>query len=194
MDRKSAREMLGALPIRMNDGGEVSANETLLAYIKANPQASAAAISTQIANSGADLNYLADTLGIDRGVAQEAYNNAMATNNKYLAAEERIMAAIEADPAAYNASEAYKDILAANEYEKAGVTVQGALDAGVKLESINRIFSTPAESPAYTGPAPTARMEDDVAAYYGRVMQDKEVSPEERLAMQKIAPDPGLTY
>ncbi len=198
MDRKSAREMLGALPIRMSNGGEAeaiaAANKTLLTYIERYPQASAAAISTQINETGANLGDIAEALGIDRDVAQEAYDNAMVTNNKYLAAEERIMAAIKDDPAAYNASDAYKDILAANEYEKAGVTVQGALDAGVQLTTINRIFSTPAGSPAYTGPAPTAKMADDVAAYYGNVMQDKKVSPEERLAMQKIATDRGLTY
>ena len=132
MDNRSAREMLGALPIRMNEGGDVNEerNKTLL--------------------------------------EQEA---------AYLA-----------NPSSWTPETAYNAII------ESGISVQDALDAGVKQSTIDMIFTAPAETPAYSGPAATAPMADDVAAYYGRVMQDKIVSPEERLDMQKIATDRGISY
>jgi len=91
----------------------------------------------------------------------------------------------------YDAAAGYADIIAS------GVTVADAFDALGDTEEtrtlIDAIFTTPEGSPVYSGEV-TAPMADDVAAYYGRVMQDKIVSPEERLDMQKIATDRGISY
>ena len=194
----SAREMLSGLPVKMAEGGVVSANQSVLDFINNNPDASAEAIATQITNSGADLYALADALNIDRSVAQEAYDEANAVNQYYLDAEKRLMAEINADPAAFNAADAYKEILIADAANAAGsergVNVQGALDAGVARSTIDRVFTTPAGSPAYGGPAPTATMAADVQDYYNTVMADDKIDPAERLAMQKIATDQGLSY
>ena len=132
MDNRSAREMLGALPIRMNEGGDVNEerNKTLL--------------------------------------EQEA---------AYLA-----------NPSSWTPETAYNAII------ESGISVQDALDAGVKQSTIDMIFTAPAETPAYSGPAATAPMAEDVAAYYNRVMQDGAIDAAERLDMQKIATDRGLSY
>ena len=190
----SAREMLSGLPVKMAEGGVVSANQSVLDFINNNPDASAEAIATQITNSGADLYALADALNIDRSVAQEAYDEANAVNQYYLDAEKRLMAEINADPAAFNAADAYKEILIADAASERGVNVQGALDAGVARSTIDRVFTTPAGSPAYTGPAPTATMSASVQDYYNTVMADDKIDAAERLAMQKIATDQGLSY
>ncbi len=191
MPNYSARDML----LRMAEGGSVaSANQSVLDFINNNPDASVEAIATQINSSGADLYSLADTLNIDRSIAQEAYDEANALNQTYLDAETRVMGEINANPAAFNAADAYKEILIADAASERGVNVQGALDAGVAQSTIDRIFTTPAGSPAYTGPAPTATMSAGVQDYYNTVMADGEVDAAERLAMQKIATDQGLSY
>ena len=194
MAYQSAREMLSRFPMKMAEGGSVDANQLVLDFITNNPDASVEAIATQINNSGADLYALADTLNIDRSIAQEAYDEANALNQSYLDAETRIMGEINANPAAFNAADAYKEILKADAASERGVNVQGALDAGVAQSTIDRIFTTPAGSPAYTGPAPTATMSAGVQDYYNTVMADGEVDAAERLAMQKIATDQGLSY
>ena len=190
----SARELLSGLPVKMAEGGVVSANQSVLDFINNNPDASAEAIATQITNSGADLYALADALNIDQSVAQKAYDEANAVNQYYLDAEKRLMAEINADPAAFNAADAYKEILIADAASERGVNVQGALDAGVARSTIDRVFTTPAGSPAYTGPAPTATMSASVQDYYNTVMADDKIDAAERLAMQKIATDQGLSY
>ncbi|MDC1426879.1 hypothetical protein N8339_07895, partial [Gammaproteobacteria bacterium] len=191
MPNYSARDML----LRMAEGGSVaSANQSVLDFINNNPDASVEAIATQINSSGADLYSLADTLNIDRSIAQEAYDEANALNQSYLDAETRVMGEINANPAAFNAADAYSEILKADAASQRGVNVQGALDAGVAQSTIDRLFTTPAGSPAYTGPAPTATMSAGVQDYYNTVMADGEVDAAERLAMQKIATDQGLSY
>ena len=135
MDRKSAREMLGALPLKMNTGGPVT-------YGKG------------------------------------------ATAEDILAAEESYLA----NPSSWTPETIYNAII------ESGISVEDAIAVGVKPETIQALFTAPAETPAYGGPAPTARMADDVAAYYGRVMQDGTIDAAERLDMQKIATDRGLTY
>jgi len=127
MPNYSARDML----LRMAEGGSVaSANQSVLDFINNNPDASVEAIATQINSSGADLYSLADTLNIDRSIAQEAYDEANALNQTYLDAETRVMGEINANPAAFNAADAYKEILIADAASERGVNVQGALDAG----------------------------------------------------------------
>ncbi len=185
MDNRSAREMLGALPIKMNTGGEVAAaNQAVLDYMDANPDASIAAISTQIADRGADLNMLAESLGVDQGAAQEAFDAAQVTNTTLREQE----AAYLANPSSWTPETTYNAII------ESGISVQDALDAGVKQSTIDMIFTAPAETPAYSGPAATAPMAEDVAAYYNRVMQDGAIDAAERLDMQKIATDRGLSY
>ncbi len=85
MDNRSAREMLGALPIRMNEGGDVNEerNKTLL--------------------------------------EQEA---------AYLA-----------NPSSWTPETAYNAII------ESGISVQDALDAGVKQSTIDMIFTAPVETP-----------------------------------------------
>ena len=185
MDNRSAREMLGALPIKMNTGGEVAAaNQAVLDYMDANPDASIAAISTQIADRGADLNMLAESLGVDQGAAQEAFDAAQVTNTTLREQETAYLA----NPSSWTPETTYNAII------ESGISVQDALDAGVKQSTIDMIFTAPAETPAYSGPAATAPMADDVAAYYGRVMQDGAIDAAERLDMQKIATDRGISY
>lgn len=132
MDNRSAREMLGALPIRMNEGGDVNEerNKTLL--------------------------------------EQEA---------AYLA-----------NPSSWTPETAYNAII------ESGISVQDALDAGVKQSTIDMIFTAPAETPAYSGPAATAPMAADVQTYYDKIMDDGAIDAAERLDMQKIATDRGLSY
>ena len=127
MDNRSAREMLGALPIRMNEGGDVNEerNKTLL--------------------------------------EQEA---------AYLA-----------NPSSWTPETAYNAII------ESGISVQDALDAGVKQSTIDMIFTAPAETPAYSGPAATAPMAADVQTYYDKIMDDGAIDAAERLDMQKIATD-----
>ena len=185
MDNRSAREMLGALPIKMNTGGEVAAaNQAVLDYMDANPDASIAAISTQIADRGADLNMLAESLGVDQGAAQEAFDAAQVTNTALREQETAYLA----NPSSWTPETTYNAII------ESGISVQDALDAGVKQSTIDMIFTAPAETPAYSGPAATAPMADDVAAYYGRIMQDGAIDAAERLDMQKIATDRGISY
>jgi len=124
MDNRSAREMLGALPIRMNEGGLLE---------------------------------------------QEA---------AYLA-----------NPSSWTPEAAYNAIV------ESGISVQDALDAGVKQSTIDMIFTAPAETPAYSGPeADPQKMAADVQTYYDKIMQDGAIDAAERLDMQKIATDRGLSY
>jgi hypothetical protein len=71
MPNYSARDML----LRMANGGSVaSANQSVLDFIN-NP--SVEAIATKINSSGADLGFIADSLGISRDIADQAYAEAM---------------------------------------------------------------------------------------------------------------------
>ena len=92
----------------------------------------------------------------------------------------------------YNPTEAYAEIMASS------ISVDDALDAlGDTPETralIDQIFTAPADTPAYGGPAPTATMSAGVQDYYNTVMADDQIDAAERLAMQKIATDQGLSY
>jgi hypothetical protein len=92
------------------------------------------------------------------------------------------------NPSAWTPETAYAAIL------ESGISVQDAIDAGVNQNTINAIFTTPAGEPAYGGPAPTATMSSDVQNYYNTIMADDQIDAAERLEMQKIATDQGLSY
>ena len=201
----SARELLSGLPVKMAEGGAV---QSVLDYITNNPGASVAAIATQVNNSGASVNAVADALGIDRAVAQEAYTTANKANQDYLEGEQSFLDQISdplgygGDPNYYNTPEynafAYSELLKADaEAQKNNTTrinIQGALDAGVAQSTIDRIFTTPAGSPAYAGPDPTATMSADVQGFFDTIMEDDKIDASERLVMQIAATDQGLTY
>ena len=110
-----------------------------------------------------------------------------ATAADLLAAEQRVLLEME-DPSTWDPATAYAAIM------ESGVSVQDALDAGVAQSTIDAIFTTPAGEPAYGGPAPTATMSSDVQNYYNTIMADDQIDAAERLEMQKIATDQGLSY
>jgi hypothetical protein len=201
MPNYSARDML----LRMANGGSVaSANQSVLDFINNNPDASVEAIATKINSSGADLGFLADSLGISRDIADQAYAEAMATNNALLAAEQRILGEIAADPASWNAANAYNEIL------KSGVSVQDALDAGVKQSTIDAVFTSGAPLPvtAFSTPS-TVTSAYESAPYAGQDMQpfytqaqnyvaglmaDGVIDENERREAQALATQGGYTF
>lgn len=205
MANQSAREMLSRLPVRMADGGSVaSANQSVLDFINSNPNASLEAIATKINTTGADLGFLADSLGIPRDVANQAYAEAMATNNALLAAEERILGEIAADPSSWDPAKAYNAIL------ESGVTIEDALDAGVKQSTIDAIFtsgaplpvtafSTPStvqsafESPIYSGQS-MEQIRTGAQNYVAGLMADGVIDENERRELQAIATEQGATF
>lgn len=201
MPNYSARDML----LRMAEGGSVaSANQSVLDFINNNPDASVEAIATKINSSGADLGSLADSLGISRDIADQAYAEAMATNNALLAAEQRILGEIAADPASWNAANAYNEVL------KSGVSVQDALDAGVKQSTIDAVFtsgaplpvtafSTPStvtsafESPIYSGQS-MEQIRSGAQNYVAGLMADGVIDENERRELQTVATQQGATF
>jgi hypothetical protein len=201
MPNYSARDML----LRMANGGSVaSANQSVLDFINNNPDASVEAIATKINSSGADLGFLADSLGISRDIADQAYSEAMATNNALLAAEQRILGEIAADPASWNAANAYNEVL------KSGVSVQDALDAGVKQSTIDAVFTSGAPLPvtAFSTPS-TVTSAYESAPYAGQDMQpfytqaqnyvaglmaDGVIDENERREAQALATEGGFTF
>ena len=91
------------------------------------------------------------------------------------------------DAGTYDAAAAYADIMASD------ISVEDALDAGIDSALIDAIFTSPAGTPAYTGDAATATMSSDVQNYYDKIMVDG-IDAAERLEMQKIATDKGLSF
>jgi hypothetical protein len=211
MPNYTARQMLAQLPLRRAQGGPVymaeggaAADQAVLSFISANPNASLEAIATQITNTGADLNNVAAALNIPADVAQDAFAKANANNQALLAAEARIMGEMDTAGAEWNAAQAYNEIL------KSGVTTQQALDAGVKRESIDRIFSTDQPIPTAgiaatsgrpsafdTSPAFAGQNLADIAAssqaYVAGLMEDGVITPEERRQTQDFAIAQGVT-
>ena len=201
MPNYSARDML----LRMAEGGSVaSANQSVLDFINNNPDASVEAIATKINSSGADLGFLADSLGISRDIADQAYSEAMATNNALLGAEQRILGEIAADPASWNAANAYNEVL------KSGVSVQDALDAGVKQSTIDAVFTSGAPLPetAFSTPSTVAsafesapyagqsmeQIRSGAQNYVSGLMADGVIDEAERREAQAIATQQGVTF
>ena len=212
MPNYSARQMLSQLPLRLAQGGPVymaeggaAADQAVLSFISANPNASLEAIATQITNTGADLNNVAAALNIPADVAQDAFAKANAKNQALLAAEKRIMDEMDTAGASYDAANAYNEVL------KSGVTTQQALDAGVKQESIDRIFSTDQPittadiaatsgrasafdtSPAFVG-QDLSTISQNAQNYLDKMMEDGVISPEERRETQAFAIEQGVTF
>jgi hypothetical protein len=211
MPNYTARQMLAQLPLRRAQGGPVymaeggaAADQAVLSFISANPNASLEAIATQITNTGADLNNVAAALNIPADVAQSAFAKADANNQALLAAEARIMGEMDTAGAQWNAAQAYNEIL------KSGVTTQQALDAGVKRESIDRIFSTDqpittADIAATSGRPSSfdtsqafagqnlANIAASSQAYVAGLMDDGVITPEERRQTQDFAIAQGVT-
>ncbi len=155
----------------------------------AEQQAAAEAIAAQqAAEQAAAQKAAADKAAAEQAAAQKAATDKVAAEQRaanLLASEARYLA----DPTQYgNTAETYQTVI------DSGVSVQEALDAGVKQSTIDKIFTSSADAPAYGGPAPTATMSADVENYYNKVMADNQIDAEERLEMQKIATSDGLSY
>jgi hypothetical protein len=123
-----------------------------------------------------------------------------ATAADLLAAEQRVLLEME-DPSTWDPATAYAAIM------ESGVSVQDAIDAGVKQETINAIFTTPTalvgdqlSSQGQTSVIGSgtdfanALTQEGVDAYKAGIMADGVVDAGERLEMQKIATAEGVTY
>ena len=121
-----------------------------------------------------------------------------------LAAEERILGEIAADPSSWDPAVAYNAIL------ESGVTIEDALAAGVKQSTIDAIFtsgaplpvtafSTPStvtsafESPIYSGQS-MEQIRSGAQNYIASLMDDGVITPEERREAQTIATQQGVTF
>jgi hypothetical protein len=121
-----------------------------------------------------------------------------------LAAEQRILGEIAADPASWDAANAYNAIL------KSGVTIEDALDAGVKQSTIDAIFTSGAPLPvtAFSTPS-TVTSAYESAPYAGQDMQpfytqaqnyvaglmaDGVIDENERREAQTLATQGGYTF
>ena len=100
----------------------------------------------------------------DGGEATYGKNNATAAD--LLAAEQRILGEIAADPSSWDPAVAYNAIL------ESGVTIEDALSAGVKQSTIDAIFTSGAPLPvtAFSTPSTVASAYES-APFVGRDMQ-----------------------
>ena len=138
-------------------------------------------------------------------------NGGEATYGKYgqtaadlLAAEERILGEIAADPSSWDPAKAYNAIL------ESGVTIDDALAAGVKQSTIDAIFtsgaplpvtafSTPStvasafESPIYSGQS-MEQIRTGAQNYVAGLMADGVIDENERREVQAIATEQGATF
>jgi hypothetical protein len=138
----------------------------------------------------------------DGGEATYGKNNATAAD--LLAAEQRILGEIAADPSSWDPAVAYNAIL------ESGVTIEDALKAGVKQSTIDAIFTSGAPLPvtAFSTPS-TVTSAYESAPYAGQDMQpfynqaqnyvsglmaDGVITPEERREAQTLATQGGYTF
>jgi hypothetical protein len=145
------------------------------------------------------------------GVATSALNNIVPTYGKnnataadLLAAEQRILGEIAADPSSWDPAVAYNAIL------ESGVTIEDALAAGVQQSTIDAIFTSGAPLPvtAFSTPS-TVTSAYESAPYAGQDMQpfytqaqnyvsglmaDGVITPEERREAQTLATQGGYTF
>ena len=145
------------------------------------------------------------------GAATSALNNIVPTYGKYgqtaadlLAAEERILGEIAADPSSWDPAKAYNAIL------ESGVTIDDALAAGVKQSTIDAIFtsgaplpvtafSTPStvesafESPIYSGQS-MEQIRTGAQNYVSGLMDDGVIDEAERRELQTVATQQGVTF
>jgi hypothetical protein len=145
------------------------------------------------------------------GVATSALNNIVPTYGKnnataadLLAAEQRILGEIAADPSSWDPAVAYNAIL------ESGVTIEDALKAGVKQSTIDAIFTSGAPLPvtAFSTPS-TVTSAYESAPYAGQDMQpfytqaqnyvaglmaDGVIDENERREAQTLATQGGYTF
>jgi hypothetical protein len=138
----------------------------------------------------------------DGGEATYGKNNATAAD--LLAAEQRILGEIAADPSSWDPAVAYNAIL------ESGVTIEDALNAGVKQSTIDAIFtsgaplpvtafSTPStvtsafESPIYSGQS-MEQIRSGAQNYVAGLMADGVIDENERREAQAIATQQGATF
>jgi hypothetical protein len=145
------------------------------------------------------------------GVATSALNNIVPTYGKnnataadLLAAEQRILGEIAADPSSWDPAVAYNAIL------ESGVTIEDALKAGVKQSTIDAIFTSGAPLPvtAFSTPS-TVTSAYESAPYAGQDMQpfytqaqnyvaglmaDGVIDENERREAQTLATEGGYTF
>jgi hypothetical protein len=145
------------------------------------------------------------------GVATSALNNIVPTYGKnnataadLLAAEQRILGEIAADPSSWDPAVAYNAIL------ESGVTIEDALAAGVKQSTIDAIFTSGAPLPvtAFSTPS-TVTSAYESAPYAGQDMQpfynqaqnyvsglmaDGVIDENERREAQTLATQGGYTF
>ena len=128
-----------------------------------------------------------------------------ATAADLLAAEQRILGEIAASPDTWDVATAYNAIL------ESGVTVEDALAAGVKQDTIDAIFTSGAPLPetAFSTPASiessftayepyagqtTEQIRSGAQQYLAKLMDDGVIDPTERREIQTIATERGVTF
>jgi hypothetical protein len=145
------------------------------------------------------------------GVATSALNNIVPTYGKnnataadLLAAEQRILGEIAADPSSWDPAVAYNAIL------ESGVTIEDALAAGVKQSTIDAIFTSGAPLPvtAFSTPSTVASAYEsapyagqDMQPFYNQaqnyvsgLMADGVIDENERREAQTLATQGGYTF
>ena len=189
----SAREMLSGIPLKlakggpvhMAIGGDVAATMPGVRADGAYTDAETRQVYNLIANKTISADDAAQFYGATTASVDSAVDTLAAQDTALLEGEERYLA----DNDVYgNAAETYQTVI------DSGFSVQDALDAGVAQSTINQLFTSPADTPAYGGAAPTAAMNENVQNYFDRVMADDQIDAAELLDMQKIATDQGLTF
>ena len=189
----SAREMLSGIPLKlakggpvhMAIGGDVAATMPAVRADGAYTDAETRQVYNLIANDTISADDAAQFYGATTASVDSAVGTLAAQDAALLAGEKSYLA----NPTQYgNAAETYQTVI------DSGFSVQDALDAGVAQSTINQLFTSPADTPAYGGAAPTAAMNENVQNYFDRVMADDQIDAAELLDMQKIATDQGLTF
>ena len=202
-----------AARVAQQEAARVAAAQQEAARIAAEQQAAAEAMAAQqAAEKAAADKAAADKAAAEQAAAQKSAADKAAADKSaadraasLLAAEKRVMGEMDAAGSNWNAAQAYNEIL------KSGVTTDEALAAGVKQESIDRIFST--DQPITTADIATtsgrASAFDTSAAFAGQdlatisqnaqnylatMMEDGVISPEERRETQAFAIEQGVTF
>ena len=202
MASSSARQMLGSLPVlKMAIGGDIDMPEADGDYTQAETKRVFDLITSgQITAADASAFY-----GIDEAIINQNITNTQEYYQTLRNQEAAYLEDMETDPSKWDTATAYNAIV------ESGVSVQDALDAGVKQSTIDQIFSTDssgvtvADIMATTAPSVyetneaykaqgAAAIKDSAQAYLTKVMADGVIDDAERLAMQKIATEEGVTF
>jgi len=195
MANQSAREMLSRLPVRMANGG--FASEDLLSRVQAE-------LSKQQANRAAAPAVPTTRTAAASTAPVPTYGKGNQTAADLLAVEQRVLGEIAADPSSWDPAVAYNAIL------ESGVTIEDALNAGVKQSTIDAIFTSGAPLPvtAFSTPSTIASAYEsapfvgkDMQPFYTQaqnyvagLMADGVITPEERREAQTLATQGGYTF